>query len=56
MTITDRASEYDGPSIEGPRDGISVEEWQESTKQILEGIFHKHMPHIDPEEVEIEFD
>lgn len=45
---------YDGPSI-GPWDGSgeSWDEYQKGIQEMLEPLFHKHMPHTEIEPLEV---
>ncbi len=46
-------SQYDGPTVGPDPGGESWEQYQRHWKELLEPIFHQHMPHIEAEEMEI---
>jgi hypothetical protein len=48
----DASRSDDGPAIQGDLGGMSLEEFERDGHEILEGLFHQHMPHTDPPEFE----
>jgi hypothetical protein len=46
-------AQYDGPTIGPDPGGESWEHYQRRWRELLEPIFHQHMPHIEVEEMEI---
>lgn len=45
--------DYQGPAVDVvPPDGVTLEEYEERGREILESLFHEHMPHIEIPEFE----
>ncbi len=48
----EREAPIDGPSIGPDLGGQSLDEFEREGREILEELFHQHMPHTDPPEFE----
>ncbi len=53
---TDDAPPVDGPAIGPDPGGQSIEDFERDGREILEGLFHQHMPHTELPEFEEYFE